>query len=64
MGTHIIVANADNVLARVEKLNQQYLDGNLQGIRKKPPVIAVALNQSIQLNCWCITLMEIYIIQN
>jgi hypothetical protein len=47
---------------KIKKSKLLSLDGNLQGTRKKPHVIAAALEQDMLVSCWCITVMAIYII--
>jgi hypothetical protein len=51
---HTIDRDAINALRKNGASNLQWLDGNQPATRKKPPVTGVALNQNMQLSCWCI----------
>jgi hypothetical protein len=57
---HTIAVGVSIVSRKIVKSNHPQLVGSQQATRKKPHVIDVALKQSIQHNCWCITLMAIY----
>jgi hypothetical protein len=61
MAKYILEAVVKLVSRKIKRLNLLFLLGKQQVIRKKPHVIDVALEQSIQHNCWCITWMVIYI---
>ena len=51
---HTIERDVINALRKNGASNRQWLDGNQLATRKKPPVTGVALNQNMQLSCWCI----------
>ena len=56
----ITEADAKLVSRKTKKLSRLCQLGNQQGTRKKPHAIDVALEQSIQHNCWYTMWMEIY----